>query len=244
MKNFGLIGYPLTHSFSKSFFSKKFYEDGENDVYYHNYEIKNINDFNSKIKKIKNLCGLNVTIPYKEKVIPYLDGIDQIAEIIGSVNVIKISKNKFIGYNSDYLAFKNTLKKWLPNLNYSALIFGSGGSSKAVQHALNELGIPFKIVSRKSSNKYISYDDLLNRSIYTEYKLMINTTPLGMYPNMDSSPNINFDYINDKHFIYDLIYNPELTELLKKSKSKGANIKNGLEMLYDQANISWEIWNK
>ena len=243
MKIFGLIGIKLENSFSKKYFINKFKKEKITNSSYFNFNLRDVVDLRNLIIE-HNISGLNVTMPYKEKIIPYLDGIDKIAEIIGSVNVIKISKNKFIGYNSDYLAFKNSLKRWLPNLNYTALILGSGGSSKAVQHALNELGIPFKIVSRKPSNKYISYDDLLNRSIYSDYKLMINTTPLGMYPNMDSTPNINFDYLNDQHFIYDLIYNPELTKLLKISKSKGANIKNGLEMLYDQANISWDIWNK
>jgi|TARA_B110000263_G_C15289350_1_gene502451 shikimate dehydrogenase len=243
MKKYGLIGYPLLHSFSKQFFKKKFLNENIDDTTYNNYELSDLNNFKFLIKKEKELKGLNVTIPYKKKIIPFLDEVDEIASKIGSVNVIKFYKGKLKGYNSDYLAFKDTLIDWLPSFNYKALILGSGGSSNAVVYALKELGIDFKIVSRKSSYNKISYNDLDYIQIQ-ENRLIVNTTPLGMYPKVELFPNLDFNLINDENYVYDLIYNPEITVLQKKAQKKGAKIKNGLEMLYKQAEISWNLWNK
>ena len=243
MKKYGLIGYPLGHSFSKEFFKKKFYNEKIDNSTYNNYELNDLNNFKSLIEIEKELQGLNVTIPFKEKIIPFLDEVDEIAFKIGSVNVIKFINGKLIGYNSDYLAFKDTLIDWLPSYNYNALIFGSGGSSKAVGYALKDLGIDFQVVSRKSAHNKISYKDL-NNSIIKEYRLIVNTTPLGMYPKVELFPHLDFTLINEENYVYDLVYNPEITVLQKKALQKGAKVKNGLEMLYRQAEISWDLWNK
>ncbi len=243
MKVFGLIGYPLGHSFSKDYFTKKFSEENIQNCSYKNFEIKSLDNFKSLIKDQKNLSGLNVTIPFKEKVLKYLDYVDDIAKEIGSVNVIKIIDNKLFGYNSDYLGFKSTLEKWLPNRSFNALILGSGGSSKAICFALKELGIEFEIVST-SNPLFLSYDDIKVREVYKKYKLIINSTPLGMYPDVNSYPKIQYKYLDKNSFVYDLVYNPTLTTFLSKAKENESNIKNGLEMLEVQAIKSWDIWNK
>ncbi len=243
MRNFGLIGYPLKHSFSKSYFEKKFNNLNINDSSYTNFEIKNIEDFKDIISN-NSIIGLNVTIPYKESVMKLLDEIDEEAAEIGSVNVIKSQNKKLKGFNTDYLGFQKSLIEWLPDLNFSALVLGSGGSSNAVCYSLKKLKIPYKIVSRFSGVSKISYDELLKNEDLINYKLIINTTPLGMYPNIDSIPNLNFDQLTSNHYVFDLVYNPEETKLLSTSKSKGSKIKNGYDMLVNQAELSWEIWNK
>ena len=245
MKKYGLIGHPLNHSFSQRYFKKKFLDEGLNNCIYTNYDLNDLNELTDLLINNNELEGLNITIPYKEKVIPFLDGIDDTAKKIGSVNVIKFLKGKLIGYNSDYIAFRETLKKWLPNLNYNAIILGSGGSSKAVMYALIDLGIPFYIISRRSSLKTISYQELKNKkNLLSKSKLIINTTPLGMYPNVNSLPKIPYELISNKHYLYDLVYNPEKTKFLKMGEKNNSKIKNGLEMLYLQANLSWNYWNK
>ena len=244
MKKYGLIGHPLNHSFSQRYFKKKFLDEGLDNCIYTNYDLNDLNELTDLLINNNELEGLNITIPYKEKVIPFLDEIDDTAKKIGSVNVIKFLKGRLIGYNSDYIAFRETLKKWLPNLNYNAIILGSGGSSKAVMYALIDLGIPFYIISRKSSLKTISYQELKNKkNLLSKSKLIINTTPLGMYPNENSYPDINIDLVNKDYYVYDLVYNPEETTLMNIAKNKGAKTKNGLDMLYLQAKLSWEIWN-
>ena len=185
MKVFGLIGYPLGHSFSKDYFTKKFSREKITDSIYKNFEMASLDSFTETIKEEKNLIGLNVTIPYKENIMRYLDKVDNIAKEIGSVNVIKVIDNKLIGFNSDYLGFKISLEKWLPNINFNALVLGSGGSSNAICYALKKLNINYKIVST-SNPSYFSYEDIRNEAIYSKYKLIINTTPLGMSPNIDS----------------------------------------------------------
>ena len=244
MRNFGLIGYPLKHSFSKSYFEKKFNNLNIKDSSYTNFEIKNIEDFKDIISNNSSIIGLNVTIPYKESIMKLLDEIDQEAAEIGSVNVIKFQNKKLKGFNTDYLGFQKSLIEWLPDLNFSALVLGSGGSSNAVCYSLKKLKIPYKIVSRFSGVSKISYDELLKNEDLINYKLIINTTPLGMYPNIDSIPNLNFDQLTSNHYVFDLVYNPEETKLLSTSKSKGSKIKNGYDMLVNQAELSWEIWNK
>ncbi|MAD59817.1 MAG: shikimate dehydrogenase [Flammeovirgaceae bacterium] len=243
MKVFGLIGYPLGHSFSKDYFIKKFSDENIQNCLYKNFEMESLNNFKSLVKDQKNLSGLNVTIPFKEKVLEYLDHVDDIAKEIGSVNVIKIIDNKLFGYNSDYLGFKSTLEKWLPNRSFNALVLGSGGSSKAICFALKELGIEFEIVST-SNPLFLSYDDIKEREIYTKNKLIINSTPLGMYPDVNSYPRIQYNFLDKNSYVYDLVYNPTLTTFLSKAKESKSNIKNGLEMLESQAIESWNIWNK
>ena len=243
MKVFGLIGYPLGHSFSKDYFTKKFSREKITDSIYKNFEMSSLDSFSETIKEEKNLIGLNVTIPHKENIIRYLDKVDSVAKEIGSVNVIKVIDNKLIGFNSDYLGFKISLEKWLPNINFNALVLGSGGSSNAICYALKKLGINYKIVST-SNPSYFSYEDIRNEEIYSKYKLIINTTPLGMSPNIDSFPNIQYKFLNSNSYLYDLVYNPKQTKFLSKGKKNNSYTKNGLEMLETQAKISWDIWNK
>ena len=245
MIKLGLIGYPLVHSFSKKYFNEKFDNENIKNVSYQNYELKNINELKSLIKRNSDLRGLNVTIPYKEKVIKYLDKIDEKYLNIGAVNVIKIIDNKLFGINTDYEAFKITLKVWLnKKFNGKALILGTGGSSKSVSLALKELNIDHNFVSRKKRKNVFSYEELLDIKIFSNYKLIINTTPLGMYPKINLLPNIPYRLITKNYYLYDLVYNPETTRFLEKGKRKGAKIKNGLEMLHLQAELSWNYWNQ
>ena len=245
MIKLGLIGYPLVHSFSKKYFNEKFDNENIKNVTYQNYELENINELKSLIKRNSDLRGLNVTIPYKEKVIKYLDKIDEKYLNIGAVNVIKIIDNKLFGINTDYEAFKITLKEWLDNsFNSKALILGTGGSSKSVSLALKELNIDHNFVSRKKRKNVFSYEELLDIKIFSNYKLIINTTPLGMYPKINLLPNIPYRLITKNYFLYDLVYNPKTTKFLEKGKRKGAKIKNGLEMLHLQAELSWNYWNQ
>ena len=245
MIKLGLIGYPLVHSFSKKYFNEKFDNENIKNVSYQNYELENINELKSLIKRNSDLRGLNVTIPYKEKVIKYLDKIDEKYLNIGAVNVIKIIDNKLFGINTDYEAFKITLKEWLDNsFNSKALILGTGGSSKSVSLALKELNIDHNFVSRKKRKNVFSYEELLDIKIFSNYKLIINTTPLGMYPKINLLPNIPYSLITKNYYLYDLVYNPETTKFLEKGKRKGAKIKNGLEMLHLQAELSWNYWNQ
>ena len=236
-KTYGLIGKNIDYSFSVKYFSQKFNDEKIIDSEYVNFDLREIEDFNNI--EIFKINGLNVTIPYKEKIITYLDEIDKAASKIGAVNTIAIKDNKLIGYNTDYIGFIESFKN---NLNFkNALILGTGGASKAIQYALNIKNINFDIGSRKNNKKYISYD-LINKKI-KDYDLIINTTPLGTFPNVSKKPKINYNLINENHFCYDLIYNPEKTSFLKECEKKGARIMNGLEMLKSQAEESWIIWN-
>ena len=244
MKKFGLIGTPLTHSFSQGYYKNKLKEENILNSEYKNYEIDKVSYIRNLIKKEKNICGLNVTIPYKEQVIPYLDNTESVAKEIGSVNVINKESKKLIGYNTDYVAFMYSLKLWLPHLEFSSIVLGTGGSSKAIKYALKELNIPSLFVSRKPTSSEISYDELLKGDFIKNNKLIINTTPLGMFPNINIHPSFNFKLLSKNHYVYDLIYNPEITLFLKLSIDNGSKIKNGYEMLVKQAELSWEIWNK
>lgn len=248
-KTFGLIGYPLSHSFSKKYFSEKF-EKENIDAKYELFEIENTRQLNKFFKYLDpNLQGLNVTIPYKQKIIPYLDRIDKSAEKNGAINVIKIEQGKKIGYNSDYDGFAKTLEKIADKyLNSPVMILGSGGASKAVQAVLEDWNIKFNIISRINSPKLIYEDHItyrhLEENLMQSHKLIINTTPQGMYPEVENFPDIPYHFLNDSHFLYDLVYNPIETMFLEKGKKQGATTKNGLEMLYAQAERAWEIWNE
>lgn len=244
-KIFGLIGSTVSHSFSKSYFDEKFFREGLRDYHYELFPLKNISDIEPLLKDTKGLTGLNVTIPYKEQVIKYLDEVDGFAKKIGAVNVIKIKDGKLKGYNTDSEAFHETLEKWLPlDRTFKAIILGTGGSSKAVQEALTKLKIDFKVVSRGAKKGVITYEYLdKHPKLIVESQLVINTTPLGMSPNTEAMPNIDFEQIGADHFVYDLIYNPARTMFLQKAEMRGATIKNGLEMLHVQAEKSWLIWN-
>lgn len=247
-KLFGLVGGSLKNTFSKDYFTQKFTEQNLPFVY-QNFELENIDQLITLITKNQNLFGLNITIPFKESVIPYLHQLDESAAKIGAVNCIKINRTlnhfELIGYNTDAFGFKVSLQKFIPpNFSSSALILGTGGASKAVQFVCNELQIDFTLVTSKSVNSHsnlINYHEL-NMDILANNLLVINTTPLGMFPYVDLFPPINYDGINDNHFCFDLIYLPEETVFLKKAKQRGANIKNGLEMLIEQANRAFDIF--
>lgn len=247
MKKYGLIGYPLGHSFSRNFFNEKF--NSENiDAEYVNFEIPNISEISKVIKSNPNLQGLNVTIPYKEQVIGYLDELDNDAATIGAVNVIKIerSKGKTIlkGYNSDIIGFTRSIESLIEAHHKKALILGTGGSSKAVKHGLEKLGLETRFVSRnKKGEDTLTYNEL-TPEIISQYKVIVNCTPVGMYPKADECPDIPYDLLTPEHLLYDLLYNPNTTLFMKKGSDRGCIVKNGLEMLLLQAFASWDIWNK
>ncbi|HMV09763.1 MAG TPA: shikimate dehydrogenase [Cyclobacteriaceae bacterium] len=245
-KIFGLIGATVSHSFSKSYFDEKFFREGLRDYHYELFPLTKIQDIEKLLKENKSLSGLNVTLPYKEQVIKYLNEIDPKAKEIGAVNVIKIEKGKLKGYNTDSDAFFETIEKWLPkDKNFKALILGSGGSSKAVQQALSKLGISFKVVSRDKASGDYAYEEInANANEIEASNLIVNTTPLGMHPNESAMPPLSTEHITRDHYVYDLIYNPARTQFLQKAEIRGATIKNGLEMLHVQAEKSWTIWNK
>ncbi len=246
MKTYGLIGYPLEHSFSQKYFTEKFEKEGIN-ARYLNFPISSMDDFPELFTHHPYLAGLNVTIPYKEQVFRFLDEVDPVAEKIGAVNVIKITWDNLNytlkGYNSDITGFKKSIFPLLTIDHKKALVLGTGGASKAVVAALEQLNIDFRFVSRTPKDDNTLTYEQLNADIISEHKLIINTTPLGMYPKTDSCPDIPYEALTQEHLLYDLVYNPEETLFLKKGKEKGAKTKNGLEMLHLQAEEAWRIWN-
>lgn len=240
MINYGLIGYPLGHSFSKEFFEKKFLREGILNTHYELYPIENIYEIKSLIND-KNLKGFNVTVPHKINIIPLLDDLHETAREVGAVNTVKVINGKTIGYNTDTWGFAKSLFPEITAFKSRALILGNGGGSKAVQFVLNKLSIPFIVVGRTKQNADYIYEDL-NNHLIEQAGIIIQTTPIGMYPNINDCLNLPFEAINKNHFCIDLIYNPEETIFLKKSREKGATIKNGLQMLREQAEESWRIW--
>jgi shikimate dehydrogenase len=242
MKKYGLIGYPLSHSFSKKYFTEKFILESIKDVVYDIYPLENINELPGLLKREPSLCGLNVTIPYKEQVISFLDEMSPVVKKIGACNCIKIEHGKLIGHNTDVLGFERSLLRKLKPSHSAALVLGTGGASKAVQYVLAKHGISFLQVSRSKSPNTISYGEL-DKEIISTHLLIINTTPLGMYPNTESTPPIPYEWIGDSHYLFDLVYNPVKTMFLKKGEQQGAEIENGSDMLVDQAEGSWAIWN-
>ena len=237
MKTYGLIGKSLLHSFSKKYFTEKFNKEKITCSQYHNFEIQHVNEFKQLINQYK-FTGINVTNPYKELIVPLLNELSEEARIIGAVNTIRFHKEKLIGYNTDYLGFKNSIKKLIKGRN-RALILGNGGAAKAIKYSLKKLGIKYKTVNR---NTNFCYSDLTKEMI-EYYTIIINATPEGSYPKIEKYPNIPYEYLNKKHLLFDLIYNPKETKFLTYGKSRGAKIKNGLEMLKIQAEESWNIWN-
>ena len=218
------------------------------DVAYRNFEIKHIDDLPALLDSYPELYGLNVTIPYKEEVRKYLDNLDHSAEKVGAVNVIKILPNgNKIGYNSDYYGFRTSLETWITNniSNLKALVLGTGGAAKAVRIVLDDCNIPYSTVSRNMAKADYDYYELIeNSQIIMDHRLIINTTPLGMYPNVNEAPHLPYELLNTEFYLYDLIYNPATTLFLNKGKENGARIKNGMEMLELQAEKSWDIWNE
>lgn len=243
MHKLGLLGKNISYSFSRGYFKSKFEREGINDITYENFDIEDISIFPSIIQNTEGLKGLNVTIPYKQAVMPFLDKIDEKAKAIGAVNTIKVKKNgKLVGYNTDCYGFKKSLKPYLKAHHKTALILGTGGASKAVAYVLKELGIAYEYVSRTASpNVRFTYDDL-NESIIDEFEIIINCSPLGTFPNVENCPNIPYGGISEKHILYDLIYNPLETKFLKIGKEHNATTINGLKMLELQAEKSWSIW--
>jgi shikimate dehydrogenase len=246
MRKFGLIGYPLSHSFSKKFFTEKFRDEQIAGCEYELYPIPHIQLFAKLISEDPELCGINVTIPYKVQVLPFLNEMDEASTEIGAVNCISITRNesgqRLKGYNTDAYGFEESLKPLLEAHHRKALIFGDGGAAKAIKYVLSKLGISFLVVTRKPSVTSILYHEV-DEAMLQEYTILINTTPLGMSPNAGTYPEIPYGALNDKHVAYDLVYNPEETLFLKQVKDKGGKTKNGLEMLHLQAIRSWEIWN-
>lgn len=243
-RKFGLIGKNISYSFSKKFFTEKFLHQHFHNCEYANYDVDNSTEIPKIIANTKGLVGLNVTIPYKETVIPYLDKISKNAKKIGAVNCITISKKKKLkGFNTDYFGFKKALKPLLKNHHKKALILGTGGASKAIAFALKKLKIEFDFVSRKPSEYEMSYDEV-DASVFKEYQIIINTTPLGTFPNVTDLPKLDYNLFTSKHIAFDLVYNPEETAFLKKARKAGAVTKNGHEMLIFQAEKAWLIWNK
>ncbi|MDY6799790.1 MAG: shikimate dehydrogenase [Bacteroidota bacterium] len=247
MKIYGLIGKKLEHSFSPKFFQQKFKHENIKDANYQLYPLQSIQEFNTLIQNNPNLSGLNVTIPYKTEIIPYLDKITSAAKEIGAVNTIKFESSlkslRLIGYNTDYMGFTESLKPFLKPYHSKALVLGTGGSSKAVQYALKQLNIKFLMVSRNPNKKNQVDYSMLTKELIAEYKIIINTTPVGMFPDVHQKPDIPYSFLTHKHLLFDLIYNPEKTMFLLEGEKKGCKVKNGLDMLKIQAEYSWKIWN-
>ena len=276
-KIFGLIGYPLSHSFSKKYFTEKFEKENIPDYEYNLYPIEDINQFTQLIANNPSIAGLNVTIPFKESIIPFLDELDETAKAVAAVNCIKIKKAPpnlpegeellptshyfregrggplLIGYNTDVYGFRQSIKPFLETQHERALILGTGGASKAVAYVLKEIGIDCYFVSRNKeqalrsknqdlSNKFFLYEEL-NENMINAFKLIVNTTPVGMFPNINEAPEIPYNFISSSHLLYDLIYNPNETEFLKRGKLQGASTVNGLSMLHQQAEEAWRVWN-
>ncbi len=246
MRRFGLIGFPLSHSFSKKFFTQKFAAENISGCAYELFPIEKVELLPDLITQDQELEGVNVTIPYKLAVIPFLDEIDEAAAQIGAVNCIAVKRRNgklFLkGYNTDAYGFEESLVPMLEPHHAKALVLGDGGAAKAVKYVLDKLGIPFLVVTRKPGSGTILYDRITGE-VLKEHTILINTTPLGMSPDYDTCPQIPYESLSDRHLAYDLVYNPEETVFLRKSKEKGARVKNGMEMLYLQAERSWYIWN-
>ena len=245
MDKYGLIGFPLGHSFSVSYFNQKFSDEGINARYF-NFEIAHIDDLQQVLDRNPELKGLNVTIPYKEKVMPFLDYISPEARAIGAVNVIRVERNgkdvTLKGFNSDVIGFTQSIEPMLESHHKKALILGTGGASKAINYGLKSLGIESVFVSRYQRPDTIQYESV-TPEVVREYNVIVNCTPLGMYPHTEECPLLPYEAMNQNNILYDLIYNPDETLFMKKGAEHRANVKNGLEMLLLQAFVSWDFWN-
>lgn len=240
---FGLVGRNISYSFSRKYFNEKFHKEHISDAQYVNFDIQTIAELPEKLAENPNIKGLNVTIPYKKEIISLLTKLDETAETIGAVNTIKFTDSDIIGYNTDYVGFMESIRPLLKEHHQKALILGTGGASSAIAHAFKMLGISFKFVSRSPKMGQYTYADL-GADILSEYKIIVNCTPLGTFPNVNDSPPIPYHFITSEHLLYDLIYNPSKTAFLQEGENKNATIINGLRMLELQAEKAWEIWNK
>ena len=244
MKLYGLIGYPLGHSFSKQYFTEKFEREGLTDCFFEAFPIKSIDEFSALLIANPQLKGLGVTIPYKEQVLQFVDELSDEVKYIGATNSIKITGNKLIAYNTDITGFEQSFRKGLQAVHTKALVLGTGGASKAVQYVLNKSGIDFLVVTRSEILKdgFIHYNHI-DQKIINGYKIIINCTPVGMSPNENTAPEIPYHLLTKEHYLYDLVYKPAKTLFLKKGEERGATIQNGYDMLLIQAEASWKIWN-
>lgn len=238
MRLFGLIGYPLGHSFSKRYFTQKFQEEGIRDCHYELFPLKRISEFPALIAANPDLVGLNVTIPYKEEVLPYLDEKGNILEI-GACNCIHINEGKLRGYNTDTIGFQKSFSEGLSSGPHQALVLGSGGASKAVTYVLDQMHIPHRTVSRRGP---LTYPDI-TPTVLSSFDVIINCTPLGTFPNVEEAPPIPYEALSEKHYLFDLVYNPEKTRFMQEGEKRGATIRNGYDMLRYQAEEAWTIWN-
>lgn len=244
MKVYGLIGYPLGHSFSKKYFTEKFINEGIASCSYENFPIQTIDELKTILVQNQSICGFNITIPHKQTVLSFLDDKSNLPKGLSACNCIKIVNGKLIGYNTDVIGFERSLLEKLQPQHTHALILGNGGSAEAVKFVLNKLRISFKIVSRKLHNdSHFCYADL-NEAVMLQHLLIVNTTPVGTYPKDDEFPAIPYQFITPQHYLFDLVYNPAKTLFLKKGEEMGAAIKNGADMLEIQAEESWKIWNE
>ena len=242
MPRFGLLGYPLTHSFSQKYFTEKFAQLGLTDYVYENFSLPTIEEFSEVLNTRKDLRGFNITIPYKKQIIPFLHESTDAVKAMGACNCVNIKEGILTGYNTDVVGFEQSLLPFLKPHHTKALVLGTGGASAAVVFVLKKLGIEFQFVSRTVSDDSISYESI-TEEMMADYTLLVNTTPLGMYPNTEESPAIPYQYLTDKHHLYDLVYNPAETKFLEKGRLQGATTQNGYEMLILQAEESWRIWN-
>jgi shikimate dehydrogenase len=246
MRKYGLIGFPLGHSFSGKYFSEKFEREKITGCSYENFPLGSIDELPRLVAGNPDLCGLNITIPYKTSVLQYLNNADPAVNEIGAANVLKIRRSdndiRISGYNSDITGIRDSLVPFIGLKSKNALILGTGGSSRAVLFTLTKLGMHVTLVSRKRGQGLICYSDV-SRTLLDSTQLIVNTTPLGMFPDNDSKPDIDYDLLNESHILFDLVYNPELTAFLQMGKDRGCKIISGLKMLYSQAERSWEIWN-
>jgi len=243
MKRYGLIGYPLSHSFSQKYFTEKFQREGITGCVYDNFPLASIDEFAALVQQHPDLHGLNVTIPYKEKVIPFLTAQSEVVKTIGACNCIRIENGQLTGHNTDVVGFEESLRPLLQPHHKKALVLGTGGAAKAVHYVLNKLGIAFFEVSRTPGTiRQFSYQQV-TESVIKEHELIINTSPLGMYPNINECPPLPYQALTAKHYLFDLVYNPAKTLFLQKGEEQGAAIKNGHDMLIIQAEESWRIWN-
>ena len=240
---FGLIGKDISYSFSRGYFAEKFKNLGLDNHSYVNFDLAEIEAFENLVPDHPNVKGFNVTIPYKEAVIPYLSDIDPIAKRIGAVNTIKVHKSGLTGYNTDFYGFQNSIEPHLKEHHKKVLILGTGGASKAIAFVFEELGISYSFVSRNPNQNQLSYQSL-NQEILEDYTIIVNCTPLGTHPNVKQKPDLPYVHISDKHLLFDLIYNPEKTAFLLEGEARGATICNGYKMLELQAEKAWEIWNE
>ena len=246
MKTYGLIGYPLGHSFSKGYFTDFFRQEGI-DAEYKNFELPHIEALTDVLQTESTLQGFNVTIPYKQQIFPYLSELDDAAQAIGAVNVVKVichnEKRYLKGYNTDYIGFSDSIRPYLKPHHTHALILGTGGASKAVAYALQQLGLKTRFVSRTSREDIISYDEL-TPELMTQYTVIVNTTPLGMHPKVDECPPLDYTLLTSQHLLYDVVYNPAKTLFLQRGEAAGATICNGMDMLIGQAKAAWKIWEE